>query len=96
MMVKSSMKMVKLLHTGTSMKPVMVATGTTLMGLTLVVGDSMMVAITQEPGGTIKKPHKEPGHQMKMMKHKNTLCLHLEIMMAKSITGMESMWLIGI
>ena len=96
MMVKSSMKMVKLLHTGTSMKPVMVATGTTLMGLTLVVGDSMMVAITQEPGGTIKKPHKEPGHQMLIMTPKDTLCLLLEIMMAKSTTGMASMWLIGI
>ena len=51
------MKMVKLLHTGTTMKPEMVASGPTLMDLTLVVGDSMMVAITQEPGGTINKPH---------------------------------------
>ena len=96
MMVKSSMKMVKLLHIGTTMKPEKVATGQILMDLTLEVGDLMMVAITQEPGGTIKKPHKEPGHQMLIMTPKDTLCLLLEIMMAKSTTGMASMWLIGI
>ena len=78
------------------MKPEMVATGPTLMDLTSVDGNSMLAAPTLELGGMMRTPHKVSGHQMKMMTHKNTLCLLQEIMMVKSTTSTVSMWLIGI
>ena len=78
------------------MKPEMVVIGPTLIDLTTVDGNLMLVAPTQELGGTMRTPHKVPGHQMKIMKHKDTLCLLQEIMMVKSITTTVSMWLIGI